>query len=306
MNYLTIIALFITTLLAQDVTPLPKKFKYDKSRAALGKKLFFDPILSIDSTVACASCHFLPGGGADNKDFSKGVDGKVGTINSPTVLNSRYNFVQFWDGREKDLKAQAIVPIENPIEMANTMQNVVKTLKKDPNYKKEFNKVYKDGITAKNIADAIAEFESALVTPNSPFDEYLRGNNDAISAEAKEGYRLFKEYGCISCHNGVNVGGNMYQKVGIMLTYKSKHGNKGRYNITKESKDLFYFKVPTLRNIELTAPYFHDGQIATLYTAIKDMAEHQLGIRISDTNVKKIELFLNTLTGETPEILKDK
>lgn len=285
------------------IKPLPLKLDYDKRKAQLGKQLYNDPILSADGTVSCASCHILDAGGDDNLKFSFGIKGREGEINAPTVLNSRYNFSQFWDGRAKDLPEQAAGPIENPVEMGNNFITLVDTLKQQKAYRAHFGKIYSDGITKENIVDAIAEFEKALVTPNAPFDRYLRGDDNAISDAQKEGYELFQRKGCIACHNGMNIGGNLYQRFGIFEHYESK--SKGRYNVTGQEEDLYYFKVPTLRNIALTSPYFHDGSIEKLEDAVKKMAEHQLGRKLKDEETEKIVLFLESLTGETPPILKE-
>lgn len=186
--------------------------------------------------------------------------------------------------------------------MADSVENILNKLSNSP-YKKEFKKIYKDGVTQNNLIESIVEFEKALITPNSKFDKYLRGDSTAITAQEKRGYEIFKEAGCISCHNGVNVGGNMFQKVGLMVPYKS--GSKGRYNLTLRERDKFVYKVPSLRNIELTAPYLHDGTVQTLRDAIIFMREYQLDIIETDSEVDDIEAFLKTLTGEMPEILKD-
>ena len=297
--------LSLTILLNADysIQPIPVDFKYDKEKAILGKKLFHDARLSKDNSVSCSSCHMLQDGGDDNLQFSFGINGQLGNINSPTVLNSRYNLAQFWDGRTKDLKEQAAAPIANPIEMGSSISEVLKKIKKDSKYKKEFKKLYENGLTEENILDAIAEFEKALVTPNSRFDKYLRGETTALTKIEIEGYELFKSNGCISCHNGVNIGSNLYQKVGILKTYIDEFNTLGRYNVTKKKRDKYYFKVPTLRNIELTAPYLHDGSKLNLIEIVKFMMIYQLGIIPDEKDILKIVAFLKTLTGETPKIL---
>ncbi len=295
--------LFVSViLLASEITPIPLQVKYDKSKAALGKKLFFDPILSKDETISCSSCHNLPGNGANLSPFSFGVNGAEGDMNSPTVLNSSFNFVQFWNGRAKDLKEQALGPIENPVEMASKLDDVIEKLK-NSSYKQEFQKIYKDGVTKENLADAIAEFEIALITPNSRFDKYLRGDKNAINEQEKRGFETFKDLGCVSCHNGINVGGNMYQKSGVTEGYKQAKKVYGRFDVTKRERDRHVYKVPTLRNIELTQPYFHDGQVLTLKEAISKMQTLQLGIKPNKNYTEDIEAFLKTLTGEVPKIL---
>lgn len=249
----------------------------------------------MDNSISCASCHVLNEGGDDNSIVATGIDGKQGDINTPTVLNSVFNFRQFWDGRAKSLEEQALGPIENPIEMASDFDILVKKLK-ETEYKELFEKVFEDGITKKNIANAIAEHEKTLITPNSPFDKYLKGDETAITKEQKEGYELFKNKGCIACHNGVNVGGNLYSKFGVMED--AKITNLGRYNLTKKEKDKHYFKVPTLRNIEHTAPYFHDGRTYSLHAAVKIMALYQVGRPMSEKEVDLIVGFLKSLSGE--------
>lgn len=227
-----------------------------------------------------------------------GINGQIGNINSPTVLNARYNFVQFWNGRAKDLQDQAGGPIENPIEMGNTFPNLIKTLK-NSSYKKEFDIIYKDGVTKMNITDAIAEYEKTLITPNAPFDKYLRGDKNAISEMQKEGYELFKSKGCISCHNGINIGGNLYAKFGVFKQAKSK--SLGRYEVTKNPLDKYFFKVPTLRNIALTSPYLHDGRYKSLKNVVKFMIEYQLGRKANQNDINKIVAFLLSLTGDLPK-----
>ena len=278
----------------EPITPIPLEISVDIKKANLGKELFFDTILSKDNTISCHSCHLLTQGGDDNLQFSVGIDGKIGNINAPTVLNSTFNFVQFWDGRAKNLQEQAMAPITNPIEMGHNFEELIKKLEKS-SYKQKFDSIYKDGITPFNLSNAIAEYEKTLITPNSPFDRYLRGEKDAISNETKEGYELFKTQGCIACHHGINVGGNLYAKFGVISQLQSD--SKGRYEVTKNELDKYYFKVPTLRNIELTAPYLHDGRIDNLEDIVKFMAHYQLGKSLSTEDVDKIVLFLKSLTG---------
>lgn len=279
----------------EPITPIPLEVKVDIKKANLGKELFFDTILSKDDTISCHSCHLLTQGGDDNLQFSLGIENKIGNLNAPTVLNSTFNFVLFWNGRAKNLQEQALGPITNPIEMGHSFEELIKKLEKTK-YKDKFNSIYKDGITSFNITDAIAEYEKTLITPNAPFDRYLRGEKNAISKETKEGYELFKNQGCIACHHGINVGGNLYAKFGVISQLQSD--SKGRFEVTKNELDKYYFKVPTLRNIELTAPYLHDGRIDNLEEVVKFMAHYQLGKSLSQEDVNKIVLFLKSLTGE--------
>lgn len=294
------ISLFCSSLLK----PLPLKADYHQQKAKLGKKLFFDNRLSKNNSISCASCHDLYNGGDDGLKFSFGIDGKIGNINSPTVLNSRYNFVQFYNGKAQTLKDQAAFPIQNPIEMGSKFENIIIKLKKDNEYIKEFNSLYKQGISKDSILDALSEFEKSLITP-SRYDKYLRGDKQALTSIEKEGLKLFKKYGCISCHNGINLGSNIYQKLGLFKEYKFKNKNLGLYDLTKNENDKYYFKVPTLRNIELTSPYFHGGDTNSLKEAIAIMGEYQLGIVFEDKQIIKIEAFLKSLTGQIPEILKE-
>lgn len=288
------------------ITPIPESIKYNKERAKLGKLLFHETKLSGDNSISCATCHDLDRGGVDRLSYSFGVDGKTGTIHTPTVYNAVFNIAQFWDGRVKTLKEQASGPIHNPKEMNSDFKEVVKKLTEEKRYRDLFNKLYTDGITGDNIVDAIAEFEKALTTPHSRFDRYLKGDFKAITDQEKEGYELFKSHGCISCHHGVNVGGNLYHQFGVIKKFNDNFNNLGRFNVTKDEDDKYYFKVPTLRNINETAPYFHNGGTWDLKEAIQIMGEYQLGKRLNEDETEKIYKFLLTLTGETPKIAKDK
>ena len=290
-------------LLAFDaITPIPLHVDVNKQKAQLGKKLFMDPRLSRDNTVSCASCHDLYSGGDDGIPRAIGIDGKQGLLNSPTVYNAVFHFRQFWDGRAKDLHDQAKGPIANPIEMDMNLDALVSKLSKT-SYKREFEKVYAQGLTKQTIIDAIATFEQALITPNSAFDRYLRGDKEALSASAKRGFELFVSKGCITCHHGVAIGGNMYNKFGVLDELNSKH--LGRYNVTKREQDKYVFKVPSLRNIELTAPYLHDGSIDNLDDVIRLMAKYQLGRFFKPQQLQDIKAFLLSLTGELPAIVKE-
>ena len=202
------------------------------------------------------------------------------------------------------MKEQADGPINNPIEMGNTPEYVVKYVRSNPWYNREFKKVYRaKEIKYKDILDAIKEFEKTLITPNSKFDRYLRGEVK-LSEDEEKGYRLFKELGCITCHNGINIGGNSFQKIGLINPYPWSENSPDRYSITHNSFDKNIYKVPTLRNVAITAPYFHDGSVATLDEALKKMAYHNLGFELNSNEIKKLKAFLNTLTGEKPKILK--
>lgn len=295
--------IFITTSFAQNlITPIPETKDYNQKKALLGKKLFFETKLSLDNTISCASCHILDDGGDDNLRVSFGIKGQQGTRNAPTIFNVRYNTLQFWDGRATTLQEQIKGPIHNPVEMGSNFKYIISQLQNDSSYQIEFSKIYQKGITTDTIIDAIVEFQKALTTPNSRFDKYLKGDKHILSKEEIAGYKLFKEYGCISCHNGINIGGNLMQKIGVMQEYTS--ADFGLYGITKKMEDKFYFKVPSLRNVALTSPYFHDGKINTLDEAVSIMITYQLGYPIDKKEKDNIVKFLKTLTGEVPHIMK--
>ena len=284
------------------IEPIPESINANWEKVKLGKKLFFDPLLSKDGTVSCATCHDLQNGGDDGLQFSFGIKGQKGSINSPTVYNAVFNFRQFWNGRARDLKEQVKGPIENPVEMGHSLQGAADSLKKDPAYQELFKKIYKDGITQENVTDAIAEFEKILITPNAPFDRYLRGEKDAISQKAKKGYQVFVSKGCILCHHGVNVGGSLFNKFGIF--HRTKSDDLGRYTVTGREEDKYVFKVPSLRNIDQTAPYMHDGSIKILRDAVLLMSQYQLGREITPQEIDAIVAFLKTLSAPVPAIAK--
>jgi cytochrome c peroxidase len=288
------------------ITPLPtfENFKYNNEKALLGKKLFNDTRLSKDNTISCASCHLLEEGGDNNSQGSYGIYGQYISRNVPTVFNAYFNIHQHWDASSKNLEDQARDSIEHPLAMQSNFHEVLPKLMQDKDYKEKFKKIYQEKISKKTVLNAIAEFEKALITPNSKFDKHLKGNLDILNDKEKNGYKLFKDYGCISCHNGINIGGNLIQKIGVINKYKTD--DLGRYEITKNINDKYYFKVPSLRNIALTAPYFHDGKIKTLQDAVKQMSILQVGYPISKNEINDMVLFLKTLTGETPNILKGK
>ena len=267
----------------------------------LGKKLFFDPRLSRSGFISCNSCHNLSLGGSDNLKTSIGHNWNEGPINSPTVLNAKFNIAQFWDGRAANLQAQAGGPIANPGEMAFSHELAVEILQSIPGYVSEFKRALgSDKIDIDKITKAIAAFEETLVTPNSRFDKWLKGDKKALSKQELAGYQLFKEIGCIACHNGTAVGGNSFQKLGVVEPYVTSNPEKGRIEVTGDEADRFKFKVPTLRNVELTYPYFHDGAANTLPEAVNTMARIQLGRSLTADENSKIVAFLKTLTGEQP------
>lgn len=288
---------------AEPLLPLPDVPPQNPARVDLGRKLFNDTRLSDDGRVSCASCHDLARGGMDGLQRSKGIHGRIAQVNTPTVFNAGFNFTQSWNGRAGSLEAQIDNVVRNPAEMDNTWKAVVGKLSQDKGLRMSFARAYKDGLTQANIQNAIASYSRTLVTPNARIDRYLRGKTDALTAQEKEGYAKFKRYGCASCHQGANVGGNMFQKFGIMGDYFGQRGNLtqadlGRYLVTRLEHDKHVFKVPSLRNVALTAPYFHDGSAATLEAAVDIMFRFQLGRFASREDRDDIVKFLHTLTGE--------
>ncbi|MES2944064.1 MAG: cytochrome-c peroxidase [Pseudomonadota bacterium] len=293
----------IAALHDEPIQPIPLTLKQDPVRADIGRLLFHDKRLSGNGRVSCASCHDLSKGGGDGRDHSVGLNGGLTSVNAPTVFNAALNFRQFWNGRADSLEAQVDHVMQNPVEMGSKWEEVIQKVSQEARYKKAFSAAYKDGVTKANIQNAIATFERTLITPNSRFDKFLRGDANAISAAEKAGYAKFKQYGCIACHQGVNVGGNMFQKFGVMGNYFEKRGNPteadlGRYLVTRVESDKHVFKVPSLRNIVLTAPYFHDASAKTLEEAVDVMFRYQLGRLASKEDKESIIKFLGTLTGE--------
>jgi cytochrome c peroxidase len=281
--------------------PLPDPPKEDPAKVALGRKLYHDTRLSGDGTLSCASCHGLDKGGTDQVDVSTGIRGQKGPINSPTVFNSVYNIAQFWDGRAADLKAQAAGPVANPIEMGAEWDVVVTTLQADPALVAEVAAVYGGPVSQDNVTDAIAAFERTLVTPGAPFDRWLMGDASAMSEQAVRGYHLFVDNGCATCHVGKAIGGQSFELMGLRQPYFEgrdvKEVDRGRYNVTKDDRDLHRFKVPTLRNVELTYPYFHDASAKTLGEAVTVMARHQSPRAYTEAEAQDVVAFLEALTG---------
>lgn len=289
----------------EPVRPIHDSVPVDLRKVVLGDMLYHDTRLSIDNTVSCATCHALNTAGVDNKRFSEGVGGQIGGVNAPTVFNAHYNFVQFWDGRAATLAAQAGGPPLNPIEMGHTsFDDICDVLSKDKAFEKIFKEVYPEGFTQETITDAIQEFERTLLTPNSKFDKYLKGDKNVLTAEEINGYELFKKYNCATCHVGENLGGQSYELMGLRKDYFGDRGTEitfedhGRNKETKTERDMHRFKVPGLRNIALTAPYFHDGTKATLEEAVQAMAQYEVGITLTDKELSDVVKFLHTLTGE--------
>ncbi|MGB3495091.1 MAG: cytochrome c peroxidase [Elainellaceae cyanobacterium] len=293
----------VRQVVAEPIQPLPKTVDLNPKVVALGQQLFHEPDLSRDRTLSCASCHALDNGGIDGKNHPVTFDDPKSSINTPTVFNSSFNFRQFWDGRTQSLEAQVDVPLQDPQEMNFTWPEAIARLQAMPNYSAQFTALYPDGITPDTVRTAIATYERSLITPNAPFDRYLLGDKSALTANQMEGYQRFKANGCISCHQGVNVGGNMFQVFGVFGNYFEDRGelnpvDLGRYNITHDPNDRYVFKVPSLRNVEQTAPYFHDGSIANLQEAVAIMGRYQLGRSLSEDDQNLIVEFLRSLTGE--------
>ena len=283
--------------------PLPASIIDEKKNAALialGKKLYLDPRLSINDTISCNSCHQLNNFGVDSQPTSPGHDGTRGGRNSPTTFNAALHIAQFWDGRAKDVEEQALGPILNPIEMGMPSEEaVVSKLKKIDEYKTLFADAFKDEkdpIQYKNIGKAIGAFERTLLTP-SRFDDFLKGDENALNDAEKRGLTKFVQMGCANCHNVVAIGGNSYKKIGLVEPYETK--DLGRYEVTGLETDKKVFKVPSLRNIAQTGPYFHDGSIATLEQAIEEMAEHQLGREVGPGFIEDVKAFLGSLTSKS-------
>ncbi len=293
----------------EPIRPIPDSVAHDPKKAALGEMLYNDTRLSADGTISCASCHGIDMGGVDNERYSDGIGGQLGGVNAPTVFNACFNFAQFWDGRAATLAEQAGGPPLNPVEMGcKSFDEIVTRLSKDKAFVTKFLAVYPEGLNMATITNAIEEYEKTLVTPNSPFDKYLKGDKNAMTTEQIEGYKLFKEYNCATCHAGINMGGLTYELMGQranyfedrQLTQKSglTDGDNGRWAQTKVERDRYRFKTPTLRNVALTYPYYHDGSVTTLGEAISKMAKYQVGRDISEDDCKKVESFLRALTGQ--------
>jgi cytochrome c peroxidase len=278
-------------------------------RVELGKMLYFEPRLSESHTISCNSCHLVGLGGVDMLETSLGHRWQKGGRNAPTVLNAVFNTAQFWDGRAKDLEEQAGGPLINPVEMATTHEHVIEQLRAIPGYVAMFEKAFPadpDPLDIANVEDAIALFEATLITPDAPFDRYLKGDGDALTAEQKEGLRLFVDKGCAGCHSGINMGGDQYQPFGVVELPGAEFlppTDKGRFEVTRSVDDEYVFKVPSLRNIALTPPYFHTGKAWDLRQAVAVMGSAQLGIELSDAEVDRITAFLHSLTGEQPQVV---
>jgi cytochrome c peroxidase len=293
----------------EPLSPLPIDLKFDEKKVALGAKLFRDTRFAKDNSVSCLSCHSFQHGGADPRPLSIGSGGVQHVVNTPSVFNSGFNFRQQWAGGAVSLEALVDKVVKSPRVFNSDWKEIIGKLSKDDQLVQDFSSSYPEGLTAKTISDALAIYQRSLITP-SRFDKYLRGDTNAISPDEKRGYERFKAYGCVGCHQGVNVGGNMYQKFGAMGDYFAARAaagrpvteaDKGRYNVTKKDGDMFMFKVPSLRNVEKTAPYFHDASVKTLEEAVDVMFRFQLGRTAPPEDKALIIKFLQSLTGEIKE-----
>lgn len=287
-----------------DSVNIPKT-PQQEAKIELGKMLWFDPRLSLSGKVSCNTCHDLSTNGADTKPLSIGYAGRKGTVNSPTVFNAEKQIAQFWDGRAKTLAEQATGPITNPLEMAMTPELAEGVIRSIPGYRPYFEKAFgSKNPTFSEIAEALAAFETTLTTPNAPFERYLKGDKNALTQQQIDGLKLFRRSGCIRCHSGNLLGGTSFQKVGSVRPYVTDNSSKGRMDVSGKPWDEMRFKVPTLLNVERTAPYFHDGAVKTLPDAVKKMADIQLDMNLSEKQVEEIVAFLESLNGELPKIEK--
>lgn len=284
----------------EPIQPVPAPPALNPLKVALGEKLFREKRVSKNNTMSCNTCHQLDLAGADGLARSPRVGGELAPFHTPTIFNVSLNFQLFWDGRKKFLEEQ----IETPRDLQTDWKEVLAKLRGDPAYVAAFTHAYPDeGMSVRTLKEAIVTFERTLLTPGARFDRFLLGDDKAITEQEKTGYQLFKSYGCAACHQGVNVGGNMFQKMGVMQAHLHTRqsitpADLGRFNITQREEDRHVYRVPSLRNVALTAPYFHDGSIATLPEAIHKMAKYQLGRPIPKKDIDLIVVFLHTLTGE--------
>lgn len=295
----------------EPVQAIPQQIEVDPPKVALGEKLFQDVRLSTNNQVSCLSCHSFSLGGTDRRSRSIGIDGALTEVNTPTIFNARFNYRLNWNGKFTNLADHLDALMSNPQIMGVRWPEAIRSLQQLPDYTRSFDRIYPDGVTPTNIKDALVAYELSLNTPNSRFDRFLQGDKQALNPAEKEGYRLFKANGCVSCHQGVNVGGNMFQPFGIIGDYlterEARHqgsrgkittADLGRFNVTKNAADRHVFRVPSLRNVAVTAPYFHDGSAQTLEEAVGKMTKYQLGRTLPTEQVESIVQFLRTLTGE--------
>jgi len=284
--------------------PMPTldSFPAEPAKRQLGFALFHDARLSSNNSVACNSCHMGMLGGTDGASVSRGIGGRLGTMNAPTVFNAAFNFRQFWDGRALTLDEQALFPLTNPVEMGHDLQAVVNFVASDPDYSSQFAAIYPDGVTAANIGNAIAQHTRDMTRTDSRFNTYLNGDAAALSAQEQRGWERFQALGCASCHNGINLGGNSFQRSSNSPDFStqrtSRSSDDGLYARSGREQDRYVFKVPTLNNVALTAPYYHDGSVSTLRAAVELMAQNQAGRQLSDGDAEDIVAFLHSLSSD--------
>lgn len=292
------------------ILAIPEPTPQPTQLISLGDTLFHDTRLSSDNTISCASCHDLSHNGADRRPFSVGVGGAVGRIRAPSVYNRALDLAQFWDGRAANLKEQVDGPIHEQVEMATDWDSIIKKLQNDAEVSRQFITIFRDGITANNIRESLAAFQKTLILKDSPFDRWLSGDLSALSLKEIKGYELFRSYGCVSCHQGANVGGNMYARMGSLENYFElkgddiSHADLGRYNVTGNPNHRYVFKVPSLRTAALNDYFFHDSSVNSLEEAIVTMARYQLGRELPQQHIDAIASFIQSLTGSHPRLSK--
>ncbi len=287
----------------EPIAPITAPVSLDPAKLALGEKLFHDPRLSHDAVFACDSCHKLDRGGDDGEARATGADGKPLDFNAPTLFNAVLNFRLNWRGNFRTIEKQNEAALLDPSIMNTSWEELLPKLRSDPDYSTRFAQSYGRPPDQESVLDALAAFQRSLVTPHSRFDRYLQGDRNALTAEEEHGYQLFKAFGCVACHQGANVGGNLFQKFGIFADpfageKTQSEADLGRFAITGQETDRHVFRVPSLRNVALTAPYFHDGRTASLDEAVRIMARNQLGRELGEHDVSLLVKFLGTLTGE--------
>ena len=288
---------------AGPIQPIPRKIEIDTRWVNLGKALFHSPLLSKDNTISCSSCHLIDFGGDDGFPVSTGVNNANGVRNSPTVLNASFNFRQFWDGRASSLSDQIAGPVHNPVEMGSSWAEIIEKLSNDKYFTKTFFSLSQQGVTRENIVKAITTYEESLITPNAPIDRYLLGNKDALTEQQQRGLDHFINHGCSTCHQGRNIGGNLYQKLGRVNTIPEiLIQDSGKYQVTSQEQDRNVFKVPSLRNVADTAPYFHNGAVDNLPQAVRIMASSQLGRELPENEIEDIVALLHAFSSEVIKV----
>lgn len=286
----------------EPITPIPLSVDLPADRVALGQRLFNDPKLAGKSHLACADCHILEAGGDDGRQIADGPGSGKMSLNTPTLFNVAYNGRIGWFGSHTSLQAQASTDLAKRTHDSQPWPAIISYLRGNDKYRREFDTIYSDGITEDNVLDALITFERSLITPNAPFDRWLRGDETALDPLALEGYQRFQDLGCISCHQGVNIGGNLFQRIGIFGDFFADKetltpADQGRFSLTARERDRHVFRVPSLRNVAVTAPYFHDGRTESLREAIELVGRYQLNRELSDSDLDRLQAFLKSLTG---------